>query len=140
MSNDRGPFHYSFKMRDLDETRQFYTDILGCEEGRSTEHWIDINFFGHQITAHLSDNFPQLDYCGEVDGIAVPIPHFGMVLSLDIYERIRISLEENNYPFVIKPYVRYPGKPEQQHSMFILDPSGNPIEFKSYSGTQEEFI
>mgnify|MGYP000672259114 CR=1 FL=1 len=134
------PFHYSFKMKDFDSTRTFYGEILGCEEGRSNDTWIDFDFFGHQVTAHLSDNYPPLDYCGLVDGVSVPIPHFGVLLSLEDYEKVRIALEARDYPFIVKPQIRYPGKKEQQHTLFILDPSGNPLEFKSYSGTDAEFI
>ena len=134
------PFHYSFKMKDFASTRHFYGDILGCEEGRSNETWLDYDFFGHQLTAHLSANFPELDYCGLVDGVAVPIPHFGVVLSLGNYIKVKENLQKHDYPFVVKPYVRYPGKDTEQHTLFIIDPSGNPLEFKSYSGTEEDFI
>ena len=134
------PFHYSFKMKDFEATRNFYAGLLGCEEGRAGETWLDFDFFGHQVTAHLSDNFPELDYCGLVEGVSVPIPHFGAVLSLPDYLRIKEKLEAANYPFTVKPQVRYPGKETEQHTLFILDPSGNPLEFKSYSGTEEDFI
>ncbi len=134
------PFHYSFKMKDHKSTRKFYGDILGCEEGRSNETWLDFDFFGHQVTAHLSDKFPELDYCGLVDGVAVPIPHFGVILSLKDYTKVKEALEHHQYPFIVKPQVRYPGKPEEQHTLFIIDPSGNPLEFKSYSGTENDFI
>lgn len=127
-------------MKDHDSTRDFYGRILGCREGRSNETWLDFDFFGHQITAHLSNNFPELDYCGLVDGIAVPIPHFGVVLPLSDYLTVKEALVKNNYPFVVEPYVRYKGKREEQHSLFIIDPSGNPLEFKSYSGVEEDFV
>lgn len=140
MTNHIPPFHYSFKMKDFASTREFYGKILGCEEGRSGRSWIDFDFFGHQLTAHLSTEFPELDYCGLVDGVAVPIPHFGVVLALEDYEKVRTNLEARNYPFIVKPQVRYPGKREQQHTLFILDPSNNPLEFKSYSGTDEDFV
>ena len=87
------PFHYAFKVKDIATTRQFYLDILGCEEGRSTDGWIDFNFFGNQLSAHVSDNFPDLDYCGKVDGISVPIPHFGCLLAIDEFKRIQEKLE-----------------------------------------------
>ena len=76
------PFHYSFKMKDHNRTRHFYGDILGCREGRSNETWLDFDFFGHQVTAHLSDDFPELDYCGLVDGVAVPIPTLALYFPL----------------------------------------------------------
>lgn len=134
------PFHYSFKMKDFETTRNFYCNILDCAEGRCGDTWIDFDFFGHQVTAHLSRDFAKLDYCGLVDGISVPIPHFGVVLSLPEYLRIKEKLQQENYPFIVKPQVRYEGKPTEQHTLFILDPSGNPLEFKSYSGTDEDFI
>ncbi len=134
------PFHYSFKMKDFDSTRKFYGEILGCAEGRSGESWVDFDFFGHQVTAHQSDNIQELDYCGKVDGVSVPIPHFGAVLPLADYEKLRDNLIKHDYPFIVKPQVRYEGQKEQQHTLFILDPSNNPLEFKSYSGTEEDFI
>ena len=134
------PFHYSFKMKDFKSTRHFYGTILGCIEGRSNETWLDFDFFGHQVTAHLSADFPELDYCGLVDGVAVPIPHFGVLLALSNYEKVRDNLNKHNYPFIVEPQVRYEDKPEEQHTLFILDPSGNPLEFKSYSGTDEDFV
>ncbi|MFT5708671.1 MAG: extradiol dioxygenase family protein [Oceanospirillaceae bacterium] len=134
------PFHYSFKIKDIDSTREFYGKLLGCKEGRSTEHWIDFDFFGHQMSAHIAENIPPLDYCGLVDGIKVPIPHFGVIISVAEYVAIREKLETINYPFIVKPQIRYAGKPEQQHTFFILDASGNPLEFKSYSGISEQFI
>jgi len=86
-------FHYAFKIKDIETTRKFYIEILGCQEGRSTESWIDFNFFGNQLSAHLSDDFPELDYCGKVDGISVPIPHFGCLLEISEFKRIQQKLE-----------------------------------------------
>ena len=127
-------------MKDHQSTREFYGDILGCEEGRSNETWLDFDFFGHQVTAHLSDTFPELDYCGFVDGVAVPIPHFGVILSLKDYTKVKDALERHQYSFIVKPQVRYEGKREEQHTLFIIDPSGNPLEFKSHSVVEKDFI
>ncbi|MEH6444893.1 MAG: VOC family protein [Oceanospirillaceae bacterium] len=134
------PFHYSFKVKDIESTKEFYGQLLGCTQGRSTQSWIDFDFFGHQMSAHIADNIPPLDYCGLVDGIKVPIPHFGVIIGFAEYEAVREKLEAINYPFIVKPQIRYAGKPEQQHTLFILDASGNPLEFKSYSGTSKQFI
>ncbi len=132
-------FHYAFKVKDIDTTRKFYVDILGCEEGRSTETWIDFNFFGNQLSAHVSENFPSLDYCGKVDGISVPIPHFGCVLTSDEFIRIQNKLEVAQIEFVVKPQKRYEGKLGEQLTMFVFDFSGNPLEFKAFSNPDEIF-
>lgn len=124
-------FHYAFKVKDLASTRAFYIDILGCQEGRSTESWVDFNLFGNQMSAHVSKNIPALDYCGKVDGISVPIPHFGCVLNNPEFILVKKRLEEANVEFLIKPQTRYEGQPGEQMTMFVLDLSGNAIEFKS---------
>lgn len=133
------PFHYAFKVKDIASTRKFYVDILGCEEGRSTENWIDFNFFGNQLSAHVSGNFPEIDYCGKVDGISVPIPHFGCLLKSDQFKQIQRRLETENVEFVVKPYTRYEGKVGEQLTMFVFDFSGNALEFKSFSNESDVF-
>jgi uncharacterized protein len=132
-------FHYAFKVKDIDTTRKFYIEILGCEEGRSTDSWIDFNFFGNQLSAHVSENFPDLDYCGKVDGINVPIPHFGCLLEIDEFNTIQEKLEAAGINFIVKPYKRYEGKVGEQFTMFVLDLSGNPLEFKAFSNNEEIF-
>ncbi len=132
-------FHYAFMVKDIDSTRKFYIDILGCEEGRSTENWVDFNFFGNQLSAHISNNFPALDYCGKVDGISVPIPHFGCVLDLEEFRIIQHKLEIENIEFVVKPQKRYEGKVGEQLTMFVFDYSGNPLEFKAFTDNNEIF-
>lgn len=132
-------FHYAFKVKDLKSTRQFYVDMLGCKEGRSTETWIDFDFFGHQLSAHISANMPKLDYCGLVDGIEVPIPHFGCVLTDEQFEQVQQIFENNNIDFMVKPQIRYENTVGQQKTMFVLDYSGNPIEFKSMKNEGELF-
>ena len=126
-------FHYAFKVKDIDSTRKFYVEILGCEEGRSTENWIDFNFFGNQLSAHVSKNLPDLDYCGNVDGVMVPIPHFGCLLEKELFNKILEKLRTENIEFLVKPYKRYEGKTGEQMTMFVFDYSGNPLEFKSFS-------
>ncbi len=132
-------FHYAFKVKDIESTRRFYIDILGCEEGRSTETWIDFNFFGNQLSAHISDDFPELDYCGKVDGISVPIPHFGCLLEIDEFKKVQAKLESEKIEFVVKPQIRYEGKTGEQLTMFAFDFSRNPIEFKAFSNSNDVF-
>ncbi|MEL7533265.1 MAG: dioxygenase [Bacteroidota bacterium] len=133
-------FHYAFKVKDIASTRQFYIEILACEEGRSTDTWLDFNFFGHQLSAHISDDMPVLDYCGKVDGIKVPIPHFGCLLSLTQFQEVQQRLEKAAIEFVIKPYKRYEGQVGEQYTMFVFDLSGNPLEFKSFVNEEEVFL
>lgn len=133
------PFHYAFKVKDIDSTRRFYIDLLGCEEGRSSATWIDFNFFGNQLSAHISDQFPELDYCGKVDGVNVPIPYFGCLLEIDEFKRIQHNLEQAGIKFVVKPQTRYEGQVGEQLTMFVFDLSGNPIEFKAFSNKDEIF-
>ncbi|QOW09466.1 dioxygenase [Kaistella flava (ex Peng et al. 2021)] len=132
-------FHYAFKVKDIESTRRFYVDILECEEGRSTENWIDFNFFGNQLSAHISTNFPEPDYCGNVDGVKVPIPHFGCLLEKDQFEKIYEKFEREKVNFILKPQKRYEGKVGEQMTMFVQDFSGNFLEFKSFSDKDEIF-
>jgi extradiol dioxygenase family protein len=132
-------FHFAFKVKDINSTRKFYIDILGCKEGRSTDTWIDFDFFGNQLSAHISDKFPELDYCGKVDGISVPIPHFGCLLDKADFERVQNKFELADVEFVIKPQKRYEGRVGEQMIMFVFDFSGNPIEFKSFSNNNEVY-
>ncbi|MCB5228060.1 dioxygenase [Alishewanella sp. 16-MA] len=132
-------FHYAFKVKDLASTRAFYIDILGCIEGRSTEHWVDFDFYGNQLSAHVGVVESALDYCGQVDGVAVPIPHFGCLLTAEQFTSLAQKLEQAKVTFIVKPQLRYTGKSGQQHTMFVLDFSGNPLEFKSFSDETEVF-
>ena len=132
-------FHYAFKVKDIDSTRKFYVDILGCVEGRSTESWIDFNFFGHQLSAHVSEDIPALDYCGLVDGVAVPIPHFGCLLDTEQFQTVQSRLEAADIKFIVAPQTRYAGQTGEQSTMFVLDFSGNPIEFKAFTNAGDVF-
>lgn len=132
-------FHYAFKVKDIQSTRKFYIDILGCLEGRFTDSWIDFDFFGHQLSAHVSNNLPPLDYCGTVDGIRVPIPHFGCIVSFQQFDEIQKKLEANSIKFIVKPSKRYEGQIGEQLTMFIIDFSENPIEFKAFKDESEIF-
>ncbi|MEM6717824.1 MAG: VOC family protein [Bacteroidota bacterium] len=132
-------FHYAFKVKDIETTRKFYVELLGCEEGRSTEHWIDFDFYGHQLSGHVSTDIPELDYCGKVDGVSVPIPHFGCLLTIPQFESLQEVFEANAVEFVVKPQIRYEGQAGEQRTMFVFDFSGNPLEFKAFSNENEVF-
>lgn len=134
------PFHFAFKVKDIESTRKFYIEILGCAEGRSTEHWIDFDFFGNQLSAHISTSIPAADSCGTVDGVSVPIPHFGCVLEIIQFEQIQKNMENHNIEFIINPQIRYENEKGEQLTMFVLDFSGNPIEFKAFKNESEMFI
>ncbi len=132
-------FHFAFKVRDIESTRKFYVGLLGCKEGRSTDSWIDFDFFGNQLSAHVSESIADLDYCGKVDDVSVPIPHFGCILEHSEFEEIKTKLEKANTKFIIKAQTRYQGLTGEQLTMFLFDPSNNPIEFKSYTNDEEIF-
>lgn len=133
------PFHFAFIVTDLASTRHFYGEILGCAEGRSTATWIDFDFFGSQISAHLGTPPPAASTRGEVDGVTVPMPHFGAVLEWSEFHALADRLREAGIGFLIEPYVRYEGAPGEQATMFLSDPSGNPLEFKSFRASDAIF-
>ena len=130
------PFHYSFTVRDLDETRRFYLEKLGCKEGRSATHWVDFDFLGNQLSAHLGD-VARAAATGLVDGIRVPMPHFGAIVGWDEFEALKQRLA--GIEFIITPRVRFAGQPGEQATMFFLDPSGNAIEIKAFRRDEEIF-
>ena len=125
------PFHLAFPVDDLGAARRFYGGLLGCPEGRSAEQWIDFNLYGHQIVAHLAPDSAPARASNEVDGEDVPVPHFGIVLPMDAWERLAERLTDADVKFVIPPTVRFAGKPGEQATMFLLDPAGNALEFKA---------
>lgn len=133
-------FHYAFKVKDISSTKRFYQEILGCKLGRETLHWVDFDFFGHQLSAHVSAHIPELDYCGLVDGVKVPIPHFGCILETDEFEKLVTKLKANKVQFIIEPQTRYEGKKGEQKTLFILDFSNNPLEFKCFKNPEEVFL
>ncbi|WP_405207320.1 VOC family protein [Aquimarina sp. LLG6339-5] len=132
-------FHLAFKVKDIESTIAFYHTVLGCELGRQTEHWVDFNFFGHQLSAHVSDNIPELDYCGIVENLKVPIPHFGCILDNKAFQDIKNRLEDHKVDFIFKPQKRYQNEMGEQQTMFILDFSKNPIEFKTFKNDHNIF-
>jgi len=133
------PFHYSFFVRDLESTRRFYGDVLGCREGRRTDAWVDFDFFGNQISAHTTGSVTPTQNKGEVDGIAVPMPHFGAILPWDEFQALAGRVRGAGVPFVIEPRTRFAGQPGEQATMFFLDPSGNALEFKSFKNPDAVF-
>ena len=134
------PFHLAFPVHDLAAVREFYGNLLGCEEGRSAETWIDYNLFGHQIVAHLSPAAKAAELeSNPVDGHDVPVPHFGVVLPWEEWEQLAEKLKAAEIKFVIEPYVRFEGQTGEQATMFFLDPSGNALEFKAFRNPEELF-
>ncbi|MGI8787946.1 MAG: VOC family protein [Pyrinomonadaceae bacterium] len=126
-------FHLAFPVKDLEASRKFYGEILGCEEGRSSEHWIDFNLFGHQIVAHLAPEEAGVKARNDVDADSVPIPHFGIVLSMDDFKKFAERLKTARINFIIEPKIRFAGEVGEQATMFFLDPSGNALEFKGFA-------
>jgi hypothetical protein len=125
------PFHLAFPVHDLEAARAFYGGLLGCPEGRSSAEWIDFDFFGHQIVAHLDPAMEARRHHNPVDGHDVPVPHFGAVLEMTAWEKMAARLEAAGAGFVIEPTVRFRGQPGEQATMFFLDPSGNALEIKA---------
>jgi uncharacterized protein len=133
------PFHHAFAVRDLASTRAFYRELLGCREGRSTDTWVDFDFYGNQLSAHLG-NPAQPAATGRVDSVEVPIPHFGALLEWGDFQTVAARLAAANIAFVIPPSVRYVGLPAEQATMFFLDPSGNAIELKALRNPEAAFV
>lgn len=127
----RSLFHLAFHVTDLDEARRFYGGVLGCAEGRSTETWVDFDFFGHQLSLHLGEPF-KTTATGRVGDHMVPMPHLGLVLALPDWQALAQRLRAAGLRFVMEPQVRFEGQPGEQWTMFFLDPSGNPIEIKGF--------
>jgi extradiol dioxygenase family protein len=125
------PFHLAFPVHDLAAARVFYGDLLGCPEGRSAADWVDFNFFGHQIVAHLVPGAAAGAASNPVDGHDVPVPHFGLVLAMADWERLAAQLEAAGVDFAIQPTIRFRGEPGEQATMFFRDPSGNALEIKA---------
>ena len=125
-------FHLAYHVRDLEEARQFYGDLLGCREGRSTDTWVDFDFFGHQISLHLGEPF-KTENTGKVGDHMVPMPHLGVVLHLDDWKALSNQLTKHGLQFEIPPVIRFENEPGEQRTMFFRDPSGNPIEIKGFA-------
>ena len=137
------PFHIAFPVDDLEAARHFYGIILGCPEGRRADHWIDFDLFGHQIVAHLKPTAAPRNRndhdSNPVDGHDVPIPHFGVVLTMSQWKQLAERVRAANVPFVIKPTTRFEGQVGEQSTMFFLDPAGNALEFKAFADLRQLF-
>ncbi len=133
------PFHLAFPVDDLAAARDFYVRLLGCAEGRSADHWVDFNLHGHQIVAHLAPDAVRDRATNPVDGEAVPVPHFGLVLPMANWRSLAERLTEAAVNFVIPPTVRFAGLPGEQATMFLLDPAGNALEFKAMADPAKLF-
>jgi extradiol dioxygenase family protein len=133
------PFRLAFPVRDLEEARAFWGGAIGCPEGRSSDEWIDFDFYGHQIVAHLSPGAAEANASNPVDGHDVPVPHFGIVLALDDWQDLADRLTAAGVEFAIPPYIRFKGLPGEQATMFFRDPSGNAIEMKAFADLGQLF-
>ncbi|MEZ7944594.1 MAG: VOC family protein [Flavobacteriaceae bacterium] len=133
------PFHLAIPVQNLEICRAFYRDILQCKEGRSDTHWVDFNFFGHQLVIHQKDNFSPQQISNPVDGHDVPVPHFGVVLSMNDWHLLSQRLEKNGTKFIIEPTIRFKGKAGEQATLFFKDPEGNALEFKAFKDIGQLF-
>ena len=134
------PFHLAIPVHNLDLAREFYSDILGCTTGRESKKWIDFDFFGHQLVTHLSTKKRVSDIVNIVDGDRVPVPHFGIILEKKDWDTLAKKLSATNIKFIIEPRTRFKGNAGEQSTMFIKDPSGNTLEFKSFQNDTDIFM
>lgn len=139
MKTEIHPFHIAIPVHNLNECRTFYREILNCEEGRSSEHWVDFNLFGHQLVIHYKPKVEESLHTNQVDGKNVPVPHYGVVLPMDTFEEFAGHLTSKNIDFIIEPYVRFKGEVGEQATMFFLDPAGNALEFKAFQNIDQLF-
>ena len=134
------PFHLAIPVQNLETCRTFYRDVLQCAEGRSSESWVDFNFFGHQFVIHQKDGFyNEESVTNPVDGKQVPVPHFGVVLDWDVWHDLADSLTKKGIEFVVEPYIRFKGKTGEQATMFFTDPENNALEFKAFKDISQLF-
>ena len=133
------PFHLAFPVKNIQSTKFFYKEVLGCEIGREDKKWVDFNFFGHQLSAHLKPDELKKTKENPVDGKSVPVRHFGVILPWDKWQLLSKKLIKINTEFIIEPYVRFEGEVGEQATMFFLDPSGNALEFKSFKDSSQIF-
>ncbi len=132
-------FHLAYTVSDLDSARSFYGELLGCEEGRSTETWVDFNFFGNQLSLHVGEVLKRNKTTSMVEGISVPVPHFGCVLDWNSFNDLADKLDSAGIEFIVKPNIRFKDLPGEQATMFFEDYSGNAIELKAYRNASEVF-
>ena len=133
------PFHLAFPVHSLAEARDFYRDTLGCSEGRSNDYWVDFNFYGHQIVAHLVEGYGEVSDVNDVDGDDVPVRHFGIVLNMGEWLALSNKLKQTGVRFLVEPRIRFEGLAGEQATMFIRDCSGNALEFKAFKDRSRLF-
>lgn len=133
------PFHLAIPVSNLSLAKPFYENVLGCNPGRSSNEWADYDFFGHQLVLHEDKKHKGENHFNEVDGKAVPVPHFGVVLEWEVFQAFSQRLIRQNIEFEIAPYLRFEGLPGEQQTMFFFDPSGNALEFKSFKNSDQLF-
>ena len=133
------PFHLAFPIYDIEETREFYVNLLNCNVGRESERWIDFDFYGHQISAHVRPEELDKVNTNPVDGKNVPVRHFGLILKWDDWQALSQKLQDAKASFIIEPYIRFEGEVGEQATMFVSDPSGNGLEFKSFKDPSQVF-
>ena len=133
------PFHLAFPVKSIKATKIFYKEVLGCEIGREDNKWVDFNFFGHQLSAHLKPDELKKTKENAVDGKSVPVRHFGVILPWEKWQLLSKKLIKINTKFIIEPYIRFKGEIGEQATMFFLDPSGNALEFKSFKDSSQVF-
>jgi len=133
------PFHLAIPVHNLDQCRTFYREILDCQEGRSSDHWVDFNLFGHQLVIHYKPRSTGELYTNAVDGKNVPVPHFGVVLPWETFEEFSKNLRHKGVEFIIEPHIRFQGEIGEQATMFFLDPAGNALEFKAFKDMRQLF-
>ena len=139
MTTQLSPFHIAIPVHNLEECRVFYRTVLNCEEGRSSDHWVDFNFFGHQLVIHYKEKSVENLHTNSVDGKHVPVPHYGVVLPWNVFEEFAENLKTKGVQFVIEPYIRFEGLVGEQMTMFFLDPAGNALEFKAFKDMGQLF-
>jgi len=133
------PFHIAIPVHNLDECRVFYRETLNCEEGRSSDHWVDFNFFGHQLVIHYKPKTEEELHTNPVDGKDVPVPHYGVVLPWETFQTFADDLTSKGIQFIIEPYIRFKGLVGEQATMFFKDPAGNALEFKAFKDLGQLF-
>ena len=139
MPNELRPFHLAVPVHDLIDARKFYGELLNCDEGRSNDHWVDFDFYGHQFVAHLKEGMKVDVHINPVDGKAIPVPHFGVVLDWPEWESLRDRLIEFETKFVVEPYIRFEGMAGEQGTFFLRDFSGNTLELKTFRDINQLF-
>ena len=134
------PFHLAIPVKSLEPCRTFYREVLACREGRSSDHWVDFDFFGHQFVLHQDETLTKKKNASNpVDGKQVPVPHFGVVLDWDVWEALAQRLREHQVNFIIEPYIRFKGEVGEQATLFFLDPENNALEFKAFKNREQLF-